>query len=420
MEKPKYITQSETDRLVSIFDSFKKDADDNKFLFDQDIENLENINQPILAMSSLGQFGRFGNQLFQYAFLRICAQKNGAKVECPAWIGQTLFGHEDAPISKVLIPVIESRENGESLFDVLPELIPYIEKISNTKSLQMNGREALETNLINVDLWGFFQINTQLLQPHKEFFCSLFQPVNDLKLSLEYGLDTLRSKGKTIIGVHIRRGDFVKLPLAGFTLTVPSKWYCEWLDSIWNELEEPILFLCSDELDLVVRDFEKFSPVTSKDLNVKLPERMKDLNIGFYTDFFMLSNCDVVATSNSIFSFTACMLNSRGQLFVRPHWDFSSRFTAFEPWNSEPLLWIGGNQSKFSKSFFDFLYVTYVTQGIWSVLQCIFLYIPQSHLKNLGIRAYLGYQIQGIVGVLKSFLYTFGLRSIWKFYNPRT
>ena len=61
-------------------------------------------------MSSLGKLGRFGNQLFQYAFLRICAEKSGARVECPPWIGQTLFGHKDATISQQLPPAIERWE----------------------------------------------------------------------------------------------------------------------------------------------------------------------------------------------------------------------------------------------------------------------------------------------------------------------
>jgi hypothetical protein len=213
MENPKYTTKSETDRVFSVFETFKKDAEQIK---SSSAEDTESPSQPVLTMSSLGQLGRFGNQLFQYAFLRICAQKSGAKVECPPWIGQTLFGHNDAPISKRLPPAVERRDTGESLFDFIPEFIPYIEKLAATKSSRV-GSEALEHGLVNVDLWGFFQVNTRLLKPHKEYLRSLFQPVSDLKSALEDGLNLLRSKGKTIVGVHIRRGDFITLPLAGFS-----------------------------------------------------------------------------------------------------------------------------------------------------------------------------------------------------------
>ncbi|MBE9215931.1 hypothetical protein IQ247_25260 [Plectonema cf. radiosum LEGE 06105] len=48
------------------------------------------------------------------------------------------------------------------------------------------------------------------------------------------------------------------------------------------------------------------------------------------------------------------------------------------------------------------------------MLKFIFIYYPKNLFKTWIIRAYLGYQIQGIVGVFKSLLYTLGLRSIWK------
>jgi len=136
--------------------------------------------------------------------------------------------------------------------------------------------------------------------------------------------------------------------------------------------------------------------------------------VEFYIDFFMLSQCDVVCTSNSNFSFVACMLNDRAKLFVRPHWDFSTKFTVFDQWDSEPLLWLGGNQQKFLKSLVDVSYTTYATQGFWMLLKALFVYVPKSYLRGWGIRVYLGYQVQGLVGVFKSFLYTLGWRSVWQ------
>jgi hypothetical protein len=182
---------------------------------------------------------------------------------------------------------------------------------------------------------------------------------------------------------------------------------------MWNDLEDPVLFLCSDDLDRILPAFEKFSPVTSRDLQVKLPERMQNANIEFYIDFFILSNCDIVATSNSIFSFAACLLNERGQMFVRPHWNFSTRFIVFDPWDSEPLLWVGDQKPKFFKSLSEIISTTYATQGVWSTLKCLFLFVPGSYVKEWAIRVYLGYQIQGFVGVVKSLASILGWRSMW-------
>ncbi|NEO90151.1 MAG: alpha-1,2-fucosyltransferase [Moorea sp. SIO3G5] len=405
-----YNSQSERERIFRILDGLKQEAEDTKFcLVNEDAGDV----QPVLTMSSIGQFGRFGNQLFQYASLKICAEKSGAKVECAAWIGQTIFGHNDAPISKRLPPAIDRGNLTKMIFKVIPELIPYLEKLANSKS-SMVGSEVLEIGLANLDLWGIFNFHTRFLKPHQQYFRSLFQPVIDLKAPLEDGLKILRSKGKTIVGIHIRRGDFIKEPLAGFTLVFPTKWYCELLEGIWKELQDPVLLICSDDLDSIIHDFDKFSPVTTGDLKIRLPERMKELDLDFYIDFFMLSQCDVVCTSNSTFSFVACMLNDRAKMFVRPHWDFSTKFKAFDPWDSEPVLLIGNKQQKLQKSLADIMYVTYSTQGILVMLKSIFIYLPKILIRRWAIRVYLSYQIQSIIGVVKTLLSILSWRSAWK------
>lgn len=48
------------------------------------------------------------------------------------------------------------------------------------------------------------------------------------------------------------------------------------------------------------------------------------------------------------------------------------------------------------------------------MLKSLIVYIPLSIIKGWGIRLYLGYKVQGFVGVLKSVLYTFGWKSAWK------
>jgi protein subunit release factor A len=86
----KYTAKSELERLFSTFENLSKDAEITKALLAKDPNNDQ---QAVLTMSSIGKLGRFGNQLFQYAFLRICAERSGARIECPPWVGQALFGH---------------------------------------------------------------------------------------------------------------------------------------------------------------------------------------------------------------------------------------------------------------------------------------------------------------------------------------
>lgn len=378
-----------------------------------------NTEKPILSMSFLGKLGLFGNQLFQYAFLRICAEKSGAQVECSPWVGQILFGHNDDPVSYRLPPAVEYREigeqrrMGESFYDFVPEFIPFLEDITSQNSSRV-GSTALEAGLANVDLWGFFQFHTRYLKPYRDYFCSLFQPVSDLKTALDQGLETLRSKGNTVVCVHIRRKEYLTYPQARHTFPVPPEWYCEWLNSIWGDLDNPVLFVCSDDPDSVLSNFAQFHPLTAKDLNITLPERFQETNLAFYIDFYMLTQCDVAVISNSTFSFAASLLNDRGRLFVRPHWDFSTKFTTFDPWDSLPLIYIRDEGSRYTKTLADNLYTTYVTQGFWGMLKSLFFYTPVSQVKYWGLRVFLAYRTEGLVGVLKGILYTLGIRSIWK------
>lgn len=271
------------------------------------------VKKPTISSSLLGMENmvRFGNQIFLYAFLKIYALEHNLRVETPAWIGQYLFGHNDAPISQSLPLVREQRQ-------------PY--KLSDSAIL--NSLEPFK----NVDFNGYFQFHTQYHARNKEYFQSLFKPVSEVEAKAKEALHLLRSKGKTVVGLHLRRGDYRSAHAAVSYLTIaPSKWYKDWLDGFWETLDEPVLFIASDEIETVIGEFAEYNPITVKDLGVEFPEA------SFYPDFYLLSQCDVLAISNSTFSFASAMLNEQGKFFFRPNL-LKRKLIAFDPWNSEPLL----------------------------------------------------------------------------------
>ncbi len=45
----------------------------------------------MIAFTKLGNYGRLGNQLFQYAFLRVTARRLGTQFYCPRWEGDAIF-----------------------------------------------------------------------------------------------------------------------------------------------------------------------------------------------------------------------------------------------------------------------------------------------------------------------------------------
>jgi len=268
------------------------------------VKTQANTPRPVITMSTLGKNGRFANQLFQYAFLKIYAKQHNLEVRTPPWIGQCLFGHKDPPILHKL-PLVKETTN---------EL---------TDAIVANAKETFK----NVDFWGYFQYNTSYYAPHKDYFRSLFKPVPEIENKMSQLMNRLRSKGKTVVGLHLRRGDYGY----GYFFVTPNEWYKRWLQDMWPTLEAPVLFIASDEPEKVVGDFAEYNPVTSKDLGVDYPQAP------FYPDFYILSKCDVVAISNSSFSFAACMLNEQDKHFWRPSLS-AEGLIRFDPWNSETIL----------------------------------------------------------------------------------
>jgi glycosyltransferase involved in cell wall biosynthesis len=266
----------------------------------------------VISMSTLGKTGRFGNQIFQYAFLKLYAKEHDLRIEIPSWIGQYLFGHDDPPISQNL-PVIEEQPQ------------PY----KNSESLILTAKEPLK----NVDFLGWFQFYTSYHRPHKKYLLSLFQPVPEIAANMKGAIDYLKKRGKTIVCLHLRRGDYqLPAPHQSFFTIPPNQWYIEWLEYIWASLDHPVLYIASDDIENVINDFIHYHPLTIKDLNTELPEAP------FYPDFFILTQCDILAISNSTFSFSAAMLNQRAKHFFRP--DFiHEKLVSFDPWDSKPTLW---------------------------------------------------------------------------------
>lgn len=66
----------------------------------------------MITIACLGSGGRFGNQLFQYAFARAYAESIGAELRTPDWIGRHIFeGIDEEIMSDVAGPSTEYPES---------------------------------------------------------------------------------------------------------------------------------------------------------------------------------------------------------------------------------------------------------------------------------------------------------------------
>lgn len=252
------------------------------------------------TMRSLGGQGRFGNQILQYGALRLYADRAGVQAMAPDWIGRDLFGLDD-PLpcgAKETLPE-------EQVMDVLL------------------GRAKPRPN---VDLSGYFCGDMTALSAHRSRFQALFVPVGAARRAGEQAMAALRALGRTVVAVHLRRGDFG----AGRFWIAPGAWYLQWLRSEWGRLDKPLLYVATDD-PATVAEFEEFRPMVAGQVSEPLP------GAEFFVDHWVLRNADLLAVSNSTFSVTAGLLNERASGCFRPD-RAAGGLRAFDPWAEKVLL----------------------------------------------------------------------------------
>lgn len=224
--------------------------------------------------------GRFANQLFEYANLRQVAKESGQEYECPPWIGQKLFGLKDKPPNR-------------------------------------------HSTLFGTD----FPKHSSFYD--KELFQALYTPIDEIRKQVGALPSLLKMMGHDIVAIHLRRGDYgtFRRKTARWCFVAPTQWYLDWLHDHLHDLIDPVLVIASDEPDKVVTDFRHF--------NVVIPTAIPEAD--FYADFYCLSHCDYLLTSNSTFSFAASMLASPHTQCWRPRLS-KRKLIPYDPWNADVVF----------------------------------------------------------------------------------
>lgn len=349
----------------------------------------------VVTMTALGELGRFGNQVMQYIFLKCYAAAHGVKeIQVPGWVGAGLFGLTDRPVQRAFPAIAEFRDTkANSTFTT--DLIDYVKHSKHGRGVSELTPDALRDGHseipVNVDIWGWFQWHTSHYAPFKDIILETFTPVEELHAHCARIFDERvrfrNGKHHTVVGLHLRLGDYQSIAASSFGYRVPTSWYLEWLAKIWCTLQNPILFIASDNLNAVLNDFADYSPETADSIGMKVPTSMKSLKAGFFPDWFGLTQCDVLAISNSTFSFSACMLNRiPGATFYRAH--FRDRMILFDPWNAEPIIHRDTTKAGIAKTL-ETLQIAYDTQGSRGLVRSLFYELPYYGVRAAIMKAVL-------------------------------
>lgn len=258
---------------------------------------------PFVGLPSLGSAGRFGNQLLQYGMLRLYAERSGAQALAPDWIGRDLFGCNEA----------------------LPSNATATRTLDDAAVIAvLAGRTRPPPT--KVDLAGYFCGDVREWASARPKFQRLFEPSARVRTFADRVLHQVMARGKTLVAVHIRHGDYGQ----GKYWIAPTAWYLRWLQEIWPTLDKPVLYLASDD-STVMTELSAFNPTRSSDLGEPLA------GVEFFADHWILRHAEYLATSNSTFSGTAALLNQRMIRTVRPDPSIQG-LRPFDPWAEKVLL----------------------------------------------------------------------------------
>lgn len=252
-----------------------------------------------VSASRLGLDGRFGNQLLQYGFLRLYAERHGLTLETPEWLGRHLFDLDD-PLPGAPLPAID-----EQRIDLAAD---------------RTGRFAQH------DIHGYFCGDVSGWAAERERFRTLFRPGRHAAPIMDAALSQVRRAGRTLVAIHLRRGDYGWGPF----WIAPTTWYLDWLSRIWSDLDKPVLFIATDDPE-TADAFRTYRPIIGRDLPAA-PE-----GIEFLPDFHVLSQADILATSNSTFSGVAALINPAANACFRPDRNMGA-LMQFAPWDAPVLL----------------------------------------------------------------------------------
>ncbi|HEY4406513.1 MAG TPA: glycosyltransferase 61 family protein [Xanthobacteraceae bacterium] len=266
-----------------------------------------------ITISTLGEGGRFANQLFRYAYVKLYALRHGLTAAFPAWEGEQLFGLDEESCAGLTFPRL--------IFNGFTD----------------DDRQLWERSdpPIDVDLAGFFQEIPACWRSHRPLLRRLFQlPPGHLQAIDAWRRDVTDGGRRTLVAIHVRRGDYRELQVENNTpwfRLVPTEWYRAWLRAIWPTLRDPLLYVATDEPEVIrplFREFEMVSATFGSTAQA-LPDHVRDFEI--------LRRADYLAVCNSSFSRMAAILAPENQnCFLA---SFETRdFVPYEPW-MDPAFW---------------------------------------------------------------------------------
>jgi hypothetical protein len=184
----------------------------------------------MISFNQLGNLGRLGNQMFQYASLRGIAANRGFNYCIPS---KEIFGVSD-------LNVKNSTTNIHTAFDISKDKTSLTHNSIVEECGYHFDEKLFNTCEDNVDLFGYFQSEKYFKHIETEIRKTFFFDPETIKVCSEF-LNTIPQ----VISLHIRRGDY--LNLQDFHPTPSIEYY----EKALNKLPDVPVIIFSDDIEWV-------------------------------------------------------------------------------------------------------------------------------------------------------------------------
>lgn len=283
--------------------------------------------------------GGLANQVFQYIFYRYAQlstnnqdvwllddsffffkqEHNGYELEKVFGVKPNLLSQQFAPEAWNLF--VENRKNGIGTAQTMLNMGFPVQMIAEAMNYKTDNPfygkvHTIHCNEFRPEIVKFsgevvyyfgYWINKNWLNAYKEQILSelSFPPILD-ENNQQYAT---KIKSSLSVGVHIRRGDFVRL---GWDMDISLyKQYAQMLVDTYPDLT---FFVFSDDINWCKENTEQLGLSLAKD-TIFIEGNIQGAN---YIDLQLMTMCKGLLMSNSSFSYLAALMNTNLQFFINP------------------------------------------------------------------------------------------------------
>jgi hypothetical protein len=262
----------------------------------------------MITFTSLGQYGRLGNVLFQFAFLRSVSLRHGYEIVLPEEVNTHLFHGQTCLLNKFKAPY--------KTLDINEINAATTHRVTEDWTHRHSFVPKLLEHQDNTDFAGYFQ-NYSYISPIKNEIRSDFLLQDDIEAGARCKINAIKqdNKGYEIVSVHIRRGDMINRDPhydamfdVGGTIT-PQCRYGKYLISSVGRIPGKKLLMIFTGGSRTNEDDDDISWCRENFPNMGLPFIMSPGNSAI-EDFSIMSQCDHnILACSSTFGWWASFLN---------------------------------------------------------------------------------------------------------------